>query len=345
MASTFSSSLNLELMATGENVGTWGTRANDRVFQLLDEAVAGYVAVSVSAVVSLDIAQASSSPGRNRWIEIVGNYPVSGAFNVRIPAVEKDYWLKVSVSTSGVLSMNVAVSGQGGSTVTAVSATNRVQVLPWRRFLCDGTSVYDVGSPLIPDGRIALDPLGIVTIVSGIVTSISAVSAETSISQSGTKWQVGLAGSGTLRFPTAPYQQVVSVSLSSGGENILNLQSGGAFVLRHGALATVSISITDGSNNPTFGNQIGKSFLVYFNTFSETGNVVVAFPVSTRVFKAVGVSGNGSTSVSTAYTFGSESLTVLRFTAIPVSTGSGAFAAGSRCAWLMENIVGYAADN
>jgi hypothetical protein len=40
MASTYSSSLNLELQATGENSGSWGTKTNNNL-QKLESAIKG----------------------------------------------------------------------------------------------------------------------------------------------------------------------------------------------------------------------------------------------------------------------------------------------------------------
>ena len=42
MASTYSSSLNLEIQTTGENSGTWGTIVNNNL-QKLESAIKGYV--------------------------------------------------------------------------------------------------------------------------------------------------------------------------------------------------------------------------------------------------------------------------------------------------------------
>ena len=48
MASTFSSSLNLELQATGENSGSWGTKTNNNL-QKLESAIKGYVSVAIAS--------------------------------------------------------------------------------------------------------------------------------------------------------------------------------------------------------------------------------------------------------------------------------------------------------
>ena len=48
MASTYSSTLNLELQTTGENSGTWGTITNNNL-QKLEAAIKGYVAVAIAS--------------------------------------------------------------------------------------------------------------------------------------------------------------------------------------------------------------------------------------------------------------------------------------------------------
>jgi hypothetical protein len=48
MASTFSTDLKLELMATGENAGTWGDITNDNL-NLVQQSVAGYQEIDVAS--------------------------------------------------------------------------------------------------------------------------------------------------------------------------------------------------------------------------------------------------------------------------------------------------------
>ena len=42
MASTYSNSLRLELIATGEQAGTWGSTTNRNMGTLLEQAISGY---------------------------------------------------------------------------------------------------------------------------------------------------------------------------------------------------------------------------------------------------------------------------------------------------------------
>ena len=70
MASTYSSDLKLELMATGENAGTWGTKTNTNL-NLVQQAIGGFEQVSVSsgATVALAMSNATISNARNMVIK------------------------------------------------------------------------------------------------------------------------------------------------------------------------------------------------------------------------------------------------------------------------------------
>ena len=65
MASTFSSDLKLELMATGENAGTWGTKTNTNL-ELVQQAIAGFesIALSSGSTTTLVMSNASISTAR-----------------------------------------------------------------------------------------------------------------------------------------------------------------------------------------------------------------------------------------------------------------------------------------
>ena len=70
MASTFSTDLKLELMATGENAGTWGTKTNTNL-NLIQQAIAGFEQVTLSSggTTALVMSNASLSNARNMIIK------------------------------------------------------------------------------------------------------------------------------------------------------------------------------------------------------------------------------------------------------------------------------------
>jgi hypothetical protein len=90
MASTYNE-LGIELMATGENAGTWGTKTNTNL-DIIQQAVAGYVAQAVtdSGTTTLAITDGSTSTSvaRNMVIKLTG--ALTGTSTVTVPdSVEK----------------------------------------------------------------------------------------------------------------------------------------------------------------------------------------------------------------------------------------------------------------
>ena len=118
MASTYTP-LGVELQATGENAGTWGTKTNTNL-QILEQISGGFTtqAVSDSGDTTLSVSDGSTGATlSHRIIEFTGS--LTGARNVTIPIdVQQFYVLKNS--TSG--SQNVVfkyVSGSGDSITVA----------------------------------------------------------------------------------------------------------------------------------------------------------------------------------------------------------------------------------
>ena len=82
MASTFSSDLKLELMATGENPGTWGDKSNNNL-NVVQQAVAGYEEVAVaSSDVTLAMSNATVSNARNMSIKFTGTLAANRIVNM-----------------------------------------------------------------------------------------------------------------------------------------------------------------------------------------------------------------------------------------------------------------------
>lgn len=112
MASTYSTDLKLELMATGENAGTWGTKTNTNL-NLVQQAIAGYEAIDVaSADVTLVMSNASISNARNMILNFTGTLAANRT--VTIPdSIEKFYILKDGTTHSGNSLTFKTVSGTG----------------------------------------------------------------------------------------------------------------------------------------------------------------------------------------------------------------------------------------
>ena len=112
MASTYSTDLKLELMATGENAGTWGTKTNTNL-ELVQQAIAGFQAIDVaSSDVTLAMSNASISNARNMVLKFTGT--LAGNRTVNLPdGIEKFYILQ-DATTHGANSLTFkTVSGTG----------------------------------------------------------------------------------------------------------------------------------------------------------------------------------------------------------------------------------------
>lgn len=131
MASTYSTSLKLQLMATGENTGTWGNVTNVNLGTALEEAIVGSVNVTFSSAdVTLTLTDTNAAQtARNMRLVLTGTS--GGARQLVVPAVEKIYIVKNDLADT----CTVKVSGQTGVAVPAGKTM----------WLCnDGTDVKDV---------------------------------------------------------------------------------------------------------------------------------------------------------------------------------------------------------
>ena len=88
--STFSPSLRIELITTGDQAGTWGTTTNTNLGGLVESAIAGYVSVSVtSANQALTALNGAPDESRNQTIALTTT--TAAPFAVYAPPAEKTY--------------------------------------------------------------------------------------------------------------------------------------------------------------------------------------------------------------------------------------------------------------
>ncbi len=139
MASSFSD-LGLELMATGENAGTWGTKTNTNL-QIIEKSIAGYVeqAVTSGGTTALSItdgdATESTSVARHAVIKLTGT--ITGNSIVTVPdSIEKVYI--VTNGTSGAYTVQFKTASGTGITFGVSEKTTRL-------VYSDGTNIVDAG--------------------------------------------------------------------------------------------------------------------------------------------------------------------------------------------------------
>jgi hypothetical protein len=150
MASTYTP-LGVELMATGENAGTWGTKTNTNL-QLFEQISGGYASVTVSGTGNTNLTitdGATGATGAARIIILSGT--ITGNITVSIPLDVENFYI-VKNSTSGAYTVEFQyVSGSGTSFTW--SATQK----DWRILTAKGD---DGTNPNIEEVALTTSPAG-----------------------------------------------------------------------------------------------------------------------------------------------------------------------------------------
>jgi hypothetical protein len=131
MASTFSSDLKLEIVATGEKAGLWGTITNTNL-QILEQSASGYQEIDMAgASVTLLLSDGATSNGKNFYLKLSGT--LAGDRTLTMPAGSERVWI-ISDET---------VRGTSNRTLSVLTASGTAQpVPPGASLLCvsDGTN-------------------------------------------------------------------------------------------------------------------------------------------------------------------------------------------------------------
>ena len=149
MASTYTN-LGLELMATGENAGTWGTKTNANL-NLAEQLLGGYLVQTLNAAgtgvnttpLTIDDG-ALTGEAQNRVIILgaVSPQAITGNKTVTIPLLTETFYF-IKNSTSGAYTVQLKAVSGSGATVTFGTADKG-----WKIVYVDGvatnTGVYEI---------------------------------------------------------------------------------------------------------------------------------------------------------------------------------------------------------
>jgi hypothetical protein len=142
MSSTYSSSLRIELIGSGDQAGAWGTTTNGNLEYILDTAIAGYQAVTVTSTnQALTYVNGSSSTASlNESIYAMLKFNSAAAASaIYAPPASKQY---IIWNNSGytITIYNSTVIGNTTAAGTGVAIANGNKVMVWS----DATNFYDV---------------------------------------------------------------------------------------------------------------------------------------------------------------------------------------------------------
>ena len=137
MASSYSTDLKIELMVTGENAGTWGSKTNDNL-NVIQQAIAGYGEQSIAGGAQTTALTIANSPtlsvARNIVIKLTGT--ITGNQIVTVPSGIEKTWI-VSNGTTGAFTVEFKTTGGTGTTWSTTDKAIKI-------LYSDGTNINAV---------------------------------------------------------------------------------------------------------------------------------------------------------------------------------------------------------
>jgi hypothetical protein len=274
MPSTYSSNLKLELMATGENSGTWGNITNTNLGTAVEQAIVGYGNPNYASDANLTISITNSNAAqaaRALVLNVTSSLSLTGTRELVVPTIEKQYI--VQNNTTGSQSITVKTSAGTGITVPNgrkahlyVDGTNVIQMFDFVDInggTIDGTAIG--GSSAAAGSFTTLGASGAATF-NGAVTLGDA--AADNITFNGTitshllftdnTYDIGASGA------TRPRNLFLAGNATVGG----NLSVGGTLTLTGGVNLNGNVTVGDSSADTlTINATITSNLLFTDNTY------------------------------------------------------------------------------
>jgi len=295
MPSSFSTDLKLELMVTGENAGTWGTKTNTNL-NLLQQAIAGYQDISIAGgaqTTALTMDNATISNARNAVVKLTGT--ITGNQIVTVPnGIEKTYI--VSNGTTGAFTVEFKTASGTGPTFSTTDKGIKI-------LFADGTNVVDVNAnfsassfPQINDSNgneeikftttaSAVNELTVTNAATGNGPEISATGSDTNIDLKITPKGSGKINLDGIKFPNADGSS--GQFLKTDGSGILSFADSGLAWQSVVTTSTITVvagrayfinttsnacTVTLPSGTPTAGAQV--QLVDYAGTFDTNACVI-----------------------------------------------------------------------
>jgi hypothetical protein len=358
--STFSPSLRLTLITTGDQAGVWGTTTNTNLGTLIESAITGYTSVSVtSANQALTALDGAADQSRNMTLALTTT--TGAAFSVYAPPAEKTYVIQnasaqaATIFNSTVLG-NTTAAGTGvvipaGRTVTVwsdgVNFAFQNNHLPSLTLATDlavadggtGASSFTSGGLLRGNGASAISVASAADIVGQIGTTAvtnatNAVNA-TNPASGGSFITSSNIGSQSVAFATNSTNSTFASNPASGGSFITSSNIGGqsvAYATNAGTAANVS-SIAAAQLCKAWARiDVNGNLVAGYNISSTSGTVPctvnLASAVADTAYAPVisGLGGSGSTRYACIGAINSSSqFTIFNGAALTALTGVAIF--------------------
>ena len=256
MASTYSTSLRIQLIGTGEQSGVWGSTTNANLGTILEQSITGVQTISVTGT-SLTLSSLNGIPDQARNAVIIFTGSPAGTFTVTTPAAPKLYTI-FNNTTGGY---GITITTGSGSTVSIPAGSTYL-------IYCDGTNYYIASSytssnVAITGGTINGTSIGSISPFTGAFTSLSA-----------TNYTGGLSGGTGLPISTGVSGLGTGVATFLGTPSSANLAAMVTDETGTGSLvfATSPTLVTPNLGSPASGNFSAGSFTWPIFNQNTTGN-------------------------------------------------------------------------
>lgn len=238
MVSTATTRNRLEKQGTGENTGTWGSKLNTATIDLIDAALDGRTAFTLSGSKTLTSVNYAADESRMRFIDITGG---TGG-TVTIPSLEK--WYLVRNASSG-----------GVTFTTGSGVTFEVSAGDTGLITCDGTNVRGIGTThAYVDAAIAAAGLssipGLSAAVSTFLTNPSSANLSAAVTDETGSGSLVFATSPTLTMPVINSPTVTSPTISGAmiSTSTINAPTINSAVINSSTLSSPTITTPSMSN-------------------------------------------------------------------------------------------------
>ena len=273
MASTFSS-LKIELIGTGEKVGTWGTTTNINLGTALEEAITGSADVTfASGPVTLTLTDVNTTQSaRNLRLNLIGTS--GGAQNLIVPAIEKLYLINnacadaITVKNSTGTGVTVAA---GTSTFVYNNATNVVSAVT-----AAPTTIPNLTGDVTSVGvatTLANAPV-IAKVLTGYTSGAGTVAATDSILQAIQKLNGNDALKANLASPTFTGTVTIPTPFTLGAVSVLPTGTELNYVDGVTSNIQTQLNAKAATAGPTFTGTVTTDVLTTTGQFNLTGDLI-----------------------------------------------------------------------
>jgi hypothetical protein len=289
MPSTYSPDLRIELIATGEQSGTWGSTTNSNLGTIIEDAISGLASVSITSA-DQALTAVNGAADQSRCAAISLTTTTGAPFNVYVPPVTKLYVVNnasgqtATVFCSTVLG-NTTAAGTGVAIPTGKSVLLRSTGVNIEEQLNYIAGNLQVGGNLAVTGSLSANSAALAT----ALPVTSGGTGQTSFTDG--QLLIGNTSGNTLTKSTLTAGTGVSVTNGAGSVTLANT---GVTALTAGT----GISLSGSTGNVTVSTTGGATSYV-FNAYTSPATWTKPAGLSSIKVTVVGAGGNGGDAPAT----------------------------------------------